>query len=211
MSVLKGEGTTVILYGSTHVGTGARSYDGYMARPDLKGEWPTVVVISPSHGATSSPKAICRGLARHAIAAVAPAADGLEAFIGFITNPAGHWSNAEYGFGLLALGDGSAAAIAEAESSDLVWSLALVNPVLNEAATAMLAGIEVPILGLSGRDASDGVDAARVAAPHAEWVVYDGAGSGYWNVDADDYVPAAAEDTGDRLVEFFAKTLPARV
>ena len=47
--------------------------------------------------------------------------------------------------------------------------------------------------------------------PQAEWVVYDGAGAGYWDIDADGYVAAAADDTGDRVVEFFSKTLPERV
>lgn len=211
MSVLKGEGTTVILYGTTNVSTGARAYSGYLARPDLMGEWPTVVVPSPSYDASSSVHAICRDLARHAIAAAAPAAGGLDAFIGFVTNPAGHWSNAEHGFGVLGLGDGSEPAILEAAASELVVALALVDPVIDDDAVSMLAGIDIPILGLSGPDTAGGVDAARGAAPHAEWVIYDGPGAGYWNIDADEYVAAAADDTGDRVVEFFSKTLPVKI
>lgn len=209
MSVLEGEGNTVILYGSTHVGTGSRSYAGYLARPDLRGEWPTVVVISPR--AASSVKAICRDIARHAIAAAAPEAGGLDAFVGFIANSSGHWSNAEHGFGLLSLGDGAGEAIAEAHSSDLVVALALVDPVLDDGTVSLLGDVEVPILGLSGREAAERVEATRAAAPHADWVVYDGAGAGYWDIDADEYVAAAAEDTRDRVIEFLAKTLPARV
>jgi dienelactone hydrolase len=200
-----------MLYGSTNVSTGGHSYDGYLARPDLMGEWPTVVVVSPLFEAASSVKSICRVIARHAIAAVAPAAGGLDAYTGFITNPAGHWSNAEYGFGVLGLGDGSEPAILEATASELVVALALVDPVLDDGVVSMLAGIEIPMLGLSGRDVAAGVDAARSAAPHAEWVIYDGVGAGYWNIDGDEYVAAPAEDTGDRVVEFFSKTLPARV
>ena len=211
MSVLKGEGTTVMLYGSTNVSTGSRSHAGYLARPDLKGAWPTVVVVAPSDGAASSVKAICRHIARHGIAAVAPTADGLDAYVGFITNPAGDWSNAEYGFGVLALGDGSESAIAAAVASDLVMALALVDSVLDVAAFAALGRIEAPVLGCSGREASGGVDEARAAAPQAEWVLYDGAGAGYWDIDADEYVAVAADDTGDRVVEFFTKNLPERV
>lgn len=211
MTVLKGEGSTVILYGETNVGTGARSYHGYLARPDLRGEWPTVAVVAPSDGAAPSVKAICRDIARHAIAAVAPEAGGLEPFIGFIVNPAGHWSNAEHGFGLLALGDGAGEAIAEAASADLAVALALVDPVLDDAGLAALAEVEVPVLGISGRQATERVDEARAAAPRAEWVVYDGADAGFWDIDADSYLAAAADDTRDRVVEFFAKTLPARV
>jgi hypothetical protein len=211
LSVLKGEGTTVMLYGSTNVSTGSRSHAGYLARPDLKGEWPTVVVVAPSDSAASSEKAICRHIARHGIAAVAPAAGGLDAYIGFITNPAGDWSNAEYGFGVLALGDGSEMAIAEAAASDLVVALALVDSVFDLAAIAGLGRIEAAVLGCSGREASEGVDEARAAAPQAEWVLYDGAGAGYWDIDAEGYRPAAADDTGDRVVEFLAKTLPEQV
>lgn len=211
MSVLKGEGTTVMLYGSTNVSTGSRSFAGYLARPDLKGEWPTVVVVAPTDGAASSVKAICRHIARHGIAAVAPEPGGMDPYIGFITNPAGHWSNAEYGFGVLALGNGSESAIAEAAASDLVVVLALVDSGFGVAEIAGLGRIEAPVLGCSGRDASEGVDEARAAAPQAEWVLYDGAGKGYWDIDTEGYVAVAADDTGDRVVEFFSKTLPEHV
>ena len=211
MSVLKGEGTTVMLYGATNVSTGARSYPGYLARPDLRGEWPTIVVASPANEPASSVNAICRGIARHGLAAAAPAPGGLDAFIGFITASTGHWSNAEHGFGMLGLGDGSTAAIAEAAASDLVAAIAIIDPVLDEAALRMFGEVTVPLLGCVGRDVSEGLDEARAAAPQAEWVVYDGAGSAYWDIDADGYSPAAAEDTQDRVVEFFTKNLPERI
>ncbi len=212
MSVLKGEGTTVMLYGSTSVSTGSRSYPGYLARPDLMGEWPTVVVVPPSsYGAFSSVNAICRVIARHGLAAVAPATGGMDAFIRFITNRAGHWSNAEYGFGILGLGDGSGAAIDKTASLGLVASLALVDPELGDDAVALLDEVAVPLVGFSARDASAVVDEARAAAPHAEWVVYDGAGARYWDSDAEGYTSAAAEDTADRVIEFFARSLPQRV
>lgn len=211
MSVLKGEGTTVILYGSTSVSTGSRHFPGYLARPDLIGEWPTVVVTSPSYDAASSINDICRLIARHGIAAVAPGPGGLDAFIDFITNPAGDWSNAEYGFGMLAFGDGAAEAIGEIVGSTLVTTLAVVDPVLNDDVVELLGRVDVPILGCSGREAADGVDRARAAAPRAEWALYEGAGSQYWNINADEYVAAAAADTGDRVIEFLARSLPARI
>jgi hypothetical protein len=210
VSVLEGEGTTVILYGSTDVSTGARSYDGYLARPDLIGEWPTVVVVSPSDGVSSSVKAICRGLARHGIAAVAPAAGGLDVFIRFITNPAGHWSNAEHGFGVLGLGDGCGAAVAGAAESDAVVALALIDPALDDVVVAALDEVDVPVLGCAARDAAS-VQEARAAAPQSEWVLYDGVESGYWDVNSDAYVANAAEDTESRVVEFFSGPLPARI
>lgn len=211
MSVLKGEGTTVMLYGSTDVSTGSRSYPGYLARPDLRGEWPTVVVTSPLDGAASSVKAICRAIARHGVAAVAPAPGGLDPFIGFITNPAGHWSNAEYGFGILSVGDGSTADTTAAVASGLVSSLALVDPTLDQATLGLLTEVAVPVLGCSGREGLAGLEDARAAAPHAEWVVYDGVGAQYWNINADGYDRVAAEDTRDRVIEFFAESLPVKI
>lgn len=211
MSVLKGEGTTVILYGTTNVSTGARAYRGYLARPDLMGEWPTVVLPSPSYEASSSVHAICRDLARNGIAAVAPDTDGLDAFIGFITNPAGHWSNAEYGFGILSVGDGSTADATVAVASGLVSSLALVDPTLDQAALGLLTEVAVPVLGCSGRVGLAGLEDARAAAPHAEWVVYDGVGAQYWNINAEGYDQVAAEDTRDRVIEFFAESLPVKI
>ena len=135
----------------------------------------------------------------------------MKAFIGFITNTAGHWSNAEFGFGMLALGDAAASAVADAAASDLVVSLALIDPVLTGDAVAALAHIRFPVLGCSGRAASDGVTLARNAAPQTEWVIYGDAGAGYWNVDAEGYAPTAAEDTEERVIEFFERTLPPRV
>ena len=211
MSVLKGEGTTVILYGSTSVSTGSRSHPGYLARPDLMGEWPTVVVVSPSYDAASSVGDICRLIARHAMAAVAPGPGGLSAFVKFIINPAGLWSNAEHGFGLLAFGDGSLTAVEHAASSPLVASLALVDPVIGDRAVALLGDVDVPILGTSGREVLDGVELAREAAPHAEWVVYDGVGAQFWNINADEYDVGAAEDTTDRVLEFLPGTLPPKI
>ena len=211
MSVLKGEGTTVILYGRTSVSTGSRHYPGYLARPDLMGEWPTLVVVSPSYDASSSIHDICRLIARHGIAAVAPGPGGLDAFIDFIVNPAGDWSNAEYGFGVVGFGDGAGPALEEAASSDLVTTVALVDTVIDDRAVELLAEIDVPVLGCSGREALDRVDEARAAASHAEWAVYDGAGEQYWNINADEYVAAAAEDTADRVIAFVARSLPSKI
>jgi dienelactone hydrolase len=155
--------------------------------------------------------AICRDLARNGIAAVAPDTDGLDAFIGFITNPAGHWSNAEYGFGILSVGDGASADATAAVSSGLVSSLALVDPTLDQAALGLLTEVAVPVLGCSGREGLAGLEDARAAAPHAEWVVYEGVGAQYWNINAEGYDQVAAEDTRDRVIEFFAESLPVRI
>jgi hypothetical protein len=212
VSVLKGEGSTVILYGSTSVPTVSRQYGGYLARPDLMGEWPTVVVVPPSDGASSAVGAMCRLIARHAMAAVAPHPGGLDPYIAYITNPAGHWSNAEYGFGLLAFDDAAAAALQRAADAHLVRAVALVAPALDDAAFAALERVRVPLLGCAPGAEGDEIERARRAAPQGEWVVYNGAEPRYWDIDDDSFVPSAADDTSDRVLEFFAgDTLPPRI
>jgi dienelactone hydrolase len=211
VSVLKGEGTTVILYGSTSVPTVSRQFGGYLARPDLTGEWPTVLVVAPSNGAGSAVRAICRLIARHAIAAVAPESGGLDAFVAFITNPAGHWSNAEYGYGVLGIGDGATEAITHASSAHLVSAVALVGPELEATALDALEQLRVPLLGCAAAADDDGLDRARAAAPQGEWVIYKGADPRYWDIDADGFAPTAASDTSDRVLEFFADALPEKI
>lgn len=211
MSVLKGEGTTVILYGSTSVPTVSRQYGGYLARPDLMGEWPTVVVVSPSDGAGSAVHAICRLIARHGIAAVAPGASGLDTFVGFITNPAGHWSNAEHGYGVLAFGDGATDALALAAGADLAAAVALVGPALDEAALGALERVRVPLLACAPDADGDEIDRARAAAPQGEWVIYKGAAPRYWDIDSDGYAPSAETDTSDRVLGFFDEALPPKL
>jgi carboxymethylenebutenolidase len=139
VSVLKGEGKVPILFGSTSIVGGTRTLGGYLARPDLTGEWPTIVVAASEWGVTSSVKDLCRRLARHGFAVVAPdlyrgapprrgasqedaveaaqeipapRADGdLDAIAEYIANPAGFWSNAEQGFGTLGVGEGARFAV----------------------------------------------------------------------------------------------------
>ncbi len=209
MTVLEGEGTTLILFGSTNVSTGAAGFGGYLARPDLRGEWPTVLLVAPSKGADSSIRAICRLLARNGMAAVAPERGGIAPFADFITNPAGFWSNAEDGYGVIGFGDGAWAAVTQAVNEP-VASLALVGGEFGDGVAEALVSVTCPVLGCAGKEGLDGLDEIRGAAPHAEWVLYGGVGPDYWNIDAEGFSPKGAEDTGARTVEFFANTLPAK-
>lgn len=211
MSVLKGEGTTVILYGSTSVPTGSRHYSGYLARPDLMGEWPTIIVVPPSDGAASAIGDICRRIARHGIAAVAPHPGGMDAFVGFVTNPAGRWSNAEQGYGMLAFGDGASSALDHAAAADLVTGVALVGPALDDGVLAALAAFRTSLLGCTAGSEGSEVERARDAAPQGEWVIYSGAAPRYWDIDHDDFVPSAAEDTSERVIGFFGEILPPKL
>ena len=72
MTVLAFEGTYSILYRDFGLPTGSGYTRGYIARPDAKGEFPLVIVLSGIDGITASLKAMCRSLARNGFAAVAP-------------------------------------------------------------------------------------------------------------------------------------------
>lgn len=249
MSVLKGEGKVPILFGSTSIAAGSVIHGGYLARPDLAGEWPTILVMSSAWGVTSSTKDICRRLARQGFAAVAPdlyvgAAPSrsaplelaervaahvsgrrtgaiIEDIVEFVQNPAGYWSNAERGYGILSVGSGARPAIAAATSAD-VASLAMVSPSLVIPAlyeesvpvdtTDSLSAVTAPILAISGgsddANSADRVERSRAAAPHAEWIVYDGLGADFVDDYSDGFDQPAFADAMDRLNAFFEKTLP---
>ena len=238
MSVLKGEGKVPILFGMCSVPSGPLIHSAYLSRPDLTGEWPTIVVVSPAWGVTSSVKDICRRLARHGFAVIAPepypggaparnislkdAVAGYEALgeapvlgliddvVGFITNPAAVWSSAERGYGILGLGSGGPRAI-DAAAAELCQALALVSAPLGNAGAAVVS-LTPALLALHGRYDElapvDGVLAFREAVPHGEFVLYDGVGHGFADDYSDEYAPAAAADAIERLIAFFDKELP---
>lgn len=236
MSVLKGEGTVEILFGSTNVPSGSRSVNAYLSRPDRQGEWPTVVLLPGAWGVTSSSRDICRRLSRHGLAVIAPdlyrgdqpdrktsIADAraarhglaparvesdLTLVIDFITNRAGLWSNAESGFGVIGTGADGPVASRIAARHEGIAALAL----LDAAADADLLGmVRGPMLGLSGRDDPsvpvDEVLVTRELVPHLEWVVYR-AEAGFWDDHLEEYDIEAAGDVLDRLVVFFTERLP---
>jgi carboxymethylenebutenolidase len=245
VSVLKGEGRVVILYGTTSVPSGPRTYSGYLARPDLTGEWPTILLVPSSWGITSSVKDVCRRLARHGFAVLAPdlyrgagptrgvgqeeasalmatisddrAWGDLEAFIEYLVNPAGFWSSAERGFGLLGMGLGGRWATLAGERSSFASALGLVGPALVSGSQELdpvdrRPVLDIPVLGLSGRDDPSAPPAAVAAfredVPSAEWVIYDGAGADYWDDYLRSYDGEIAADTLERLIDFFAQHLP---
>lgn len=178
MSVLKGEGKVPILFGSMSIAVGTTTLNGYLARPDLRGAWPTVIVVPSVWGVTSNVKDLTRRLARMGLAAVAAdpfrgaapsrsvprdqAAAALEALgpqrpvrdlvniAEFITNPAGFWSNAEHGFGTFAIGDGASRALAAGRVLSPA-ALAMAYPTRLDSTNEQLRSLAVPVLGVVGR------------------------------------------------------------
>lgn len=255
MTVLKGEGKVPILFGSTSIAVGTLTRQGYLARPDLAGEWPTIIVVASEWGVTAAVKDFSRRLARHGFAAIAPdlyrgsgpersvepeaaaraarmvtaqrAAADLDAIVEFISNPAGFWSSAESGFGVLGFGEGARFAVPFAGSS-VHRPLALVSPRLAapppdvdwegqvtdppDYPNTILDTVVGPILGLSGREDETNpvgdVTEFRARAPHSEWVLYDGVGSHFTDDSAEGYDAEAHLDALERITEFFEKHLP---
>jgi carboxymethylenebutenolidase len=242
---LRGEGRVPILYGSSTISVGTLTHHGYLARPDLAGEWPTVIVVASEWGVTSSMKDLCRRLARHGFAAIAPdlyrgdqpprrasaeeayaasrrlpparVASDLAAIVDFVRNPAGFWSSAERGFGVVGFGDGGRfAAVVASGHADAALALVAARLPAEDAAPGIAATLRTvvgPVLGLTGREDSgaplEAVHAARQAAPQSEWVIYDGVGGQFTDDFMESFDAAAHQDALERLVAFFDKHLPA--
>jgi dienelactone hydrolase len=223
VAVQVGEGTTDIIYGESSIPAGPMTYGGYIARPDGTGEWPTVIVVGPEPEPTSTVKDLCRVLARHGIAALAPNLSGSTnrnhrintAIAGFISDPTGQWSNAQFGFGVLALEGGIADASVFAAQDGRVLAWACVGSTIDEVVADNLAlGDGVGLFIGSRGDENTNIDESvgfRELLGRATFVVFPDGDTGFWNDDADGYNTNRYEDTRDRLVAFFSEQLPPRV
>jgi len=223
VAVQTGEGTTDIIYGTTSIPAGPRTFGGYLARPDGKGEWPTVIVYGPSRLPTSTIKNLCRVLARHGIAALAPEiVDDLSrgrrisaSIADFIATPTGDWSNAEYGYGILAfeggLRDGAALLADDGRAVAIAAVGSTVDDDVAEAlTTADVAGIVIVSRGDEASDVETSLS-MRDRLPRTTFVVYSDGDTGFWNDDSAGFREDRYKDTVDRLVEFFGEQLPPRI
>ncbi|HEX9856652.1 MAG TPA: dienelactone hydrolase family protein [Acidimicrobiia bacterium] len=209
MSVLKGEGKVVILFGTSSIAARTKIHRGYIARPDLGREWPTVLLIPDGLLVTSSVRDISRRLARQGLAVVAPelgerSAADLDDIVEFVSNPAGSWSSAGRGYGLLALGSGAELAVAAAAKRG-VLALALAYPA--EDGLTGISAVTAPVLGLLPRGEEGSIGSVRSAAPHAELVVYDGVSRGFLDDSGDAFDQPAFSDALERISVFFEKHL----
>jgi pimeloyl-ACP methyl ester carboxylesterase len=223
VTVLRGEGTTEIIYGTASIPAGPVTLGGYIARPDLDGEWPTVLVFGPEPTPTSAVKAMCRRIARHALVAVAPDMTGNHStnrqialsVAGFVSNKDGGWSNAQHGYGVIALGAGIHDAAALAADDGRVLCVAMVGSTLDDAVTDDLAGADVPVLFVGSRDDDtvdiDGSIDASHEVPRTAYAIYNDVGSRWWDIESAGWDEEKAFDTFDRLVGFFGEQLPERV
>lgn len=232
MSVLKGEGTHLILYGPSPIPARTQIHPGYLARPDVSGRFPVVVVVPDVRSITSGVKALCRVLARHGLAALAydpyrgaapkSRADDDEAQAAFAAiNPkriqADLGDVARYlrtvgwaapAHGLLGIGAGGPAALRFATGHGR--SLALAHAPLDDAAVAIIDGLDLPVLGLYGKDGATSMDMVRrahEASVDGEWALYEGVGDSFLDDSTPGYDAPAFEDASKRLIAFFSRTL----
>ena len=223
MTVLKGEGTAEIIYGDSSIPAGPKSFGGYLARPDGRVEWPSILVFGPDDEPSGSLKDLCRGFARHGIATLVPHMAGdadrrlwrAVASGQFLANPAGDWSSGEFGYGVLAYESGIDVAIGLLQHDPLVTGFVSVGAGFDDAAANVLADTGVPVLYIGSReDEGSAVEETlehRDSLTNATFVVYPEGETGFWSDDSDGYVQALWEDSFDRIVGFFGRHLPEQI
>ncbi len=218
MSILKGEGTHTILYGSADIHNGLRANRGYLARPDHSGSHPTLLISHDWAGITSSLKATARTLARHGYAVVVPdyyrghgntapwPADRLESDLEgayrFLASSDTPWVGH---VGVFGLGSGAPPAVAFVLGHPEVRALVLVSPLT----TFGLGDVMVPTLGMYGKGDQPAEDweQLRGQAPQVEWVLYGAPGHNFFDEGSDSFDAGVADDAMNRILEFLARTL----
>lgn len=218
MSILKGEGTHTILYGSADIHNGLRSNRGYLARPDHAGSYPALLISHDWSGITPSLKALARSLARHGYSVVAPdfyrgrgsgapwpadrIAIDLESAYRFLSSSDTPWAGS---VAVLGVGGGAPAAIDFVLRFPAIEGLILVSPLT----TFGLGDVAIPTLGIYGKEdeLAESWEQARAQAPQAEWALYGGAGHDLLDEGSESYDQAVAEDALNRIREFLDRHL----
>lgn len=223
MAVQTGEGTVEIIYHPSSVPAGPRTLGGYIARPALAGQWPTVIVYGDEPVPSSTIKHLCRVFARHGIAAFAPDLTDdpkknlsvSKAVANFLGDPTGEWSNGQLGFGLVAFGSGAADLSALASADYRTDAFAIVGAGLDPDTAANLVDTDVPgLIVVSREDESVDVDATlayKDDLARVSFAVYPTGVHGFWNDAADGYDEERADDAVKRVIAFMSAQLPAKV
>lgn len=238
MAVLSHEGTYPILYGSWPIPVGAAHRDGYFTRPDEAGRFPVVFVIPDLDGMGSLEKDLCRRLAREGFAALTidlygSKGDSLDLYNSLTDDRAlavldemhqlvvsddVTW-NVENRVGILGTDVGGRFGLIKAATRDWVQALVLCYTPLTgdeerqHQVADFLEHLPLPILGLYGADDQlidvSTVDEAQRRNEHGQWLLYDGVGHGFLDIDGEGFDQSAADDGFARLVAFFKATLAA--
>ena len=236
MAVLSHEGTYPVLYGTSPIPVGSRHRSGYVARPDESGKVPVVFVVPGLDGLGSLEKDMCRRLAREGFAALSidlygRNGDGLDLYNEttddsalfvldelhqFVVSGDVQW-NVDDQVGILGIDVGGRFALIKAATRDWVKSLAIAYTPLTgdedreHQVADYLDHLPVPVLGLYGADDElidpNSVDEAQRRNDHGQWLLYEGGGHGFLDIDDPAYDPGSADDALARLLAFFKASL----
>jgi len=156
--------------------------------------FPTVLVLGTT---ASGAKDVCRRIARSGMVAIAfdPRTSRDTADLRrWVSAPGAPWADAGR-LGLVVVGD----APVDTETVDAASAIVLID------GTATATGGK-PVLGLVGA----GFASAAGEVPNARMAIYGDAAAGFWDLGADSYDEAAAEDALERLKDFLAEQLAGR-
>jgi carboxymethylenebutenolidase len=224
------------MYGAIPVPVGAAHRNGYLSRPDESGKVPVVFVLPDLDGLGSFEKDLCRRLAREGFAALSvdvygSKGDGIDLYNEttdesilhvidelhqFVVSDDVAW-NVEDQVGILACDVGGRFGLIKAATREWVESLVLCYTPLTgdeergHQVADYLDHLPVPVLGLYGAqdeliDTST-VDEAQRRNDHGQWLLYEGAGHGFLDIDGDGFDQGAADDAFARILAFFKATL----
>lgn len=240
MAVLAHEGTHPIMYGGWPLPIGSSLRTQYLARPDVAGKFPVVLVLPTLDGLSGVEKSMCRMFARWGVAAIGVdsyrlkgdpreayqalsdrrALQDLDEIQEFILSDDVGWA-VSGDLGIFGLDVGGRFAIVSASTRPWVKSVAVAyTPLTGDEdreyqVAAYLDNLPVPVLGLYGAEdeliAPSSVDEAQRRNDHGQWLLYEGAGHSFLNVEVDGYDADASADAYPRLVDFFKATLPAAI
>ena len=224
------------MYGPIPVPVGARHRTGYLSRPDESGRVPVVFVLPDLDGLGSSEKDLCRRLAREGFAALSidvygSRGNGLDLYNEtgddsilhvidelhqFVVSDDVSW-NIDNRVGILACDVGGRFGLIKAATRDWVKSLVICYTPLTgdedreHQVAEYLDHLPVPVLGLYGADDelidTSSVDEAQRRNDHGQWLLYEGMGHGFLDIDGDAFDQGAADDAFARILAFFKATL----
>lgn len=225
------------MYGSSPIPVGSAHRSGYLARPDEAGKVPAVLVLPDLDGLGSFEKDLCRRLARRGFAALSidlydNKGDGLDLYHGlnddralyiieelhqYVVSDDVVW-NVSNEVGILSSDVGGRFGLIKAATRDWVRSLVLCYTPLTgdddreHQVADYLDHLPVPVLGLYGADDElidrSTVDEAQRRNDHGQWLLYEGVGHGFLDIDGDGFDQSSADDAFARILAFFEATLP---
>ena len=208
MSVLEGEGRVPIIFGSLSLPEPPHR-PAYIARPDLGGEFTTVVVAPDESGVTPAVKALAQHLARWGYAVIVPEMrSDFDAAVRDLTDavdsariPGTEWASPER-IALVAIGSGgSIAPVVAAE--ERVPALVMVSATLDRDLLAAAPGALLVFHGADDEAApADEVKDMREDLGRGEWILYRGVGSDFFDDASPTFDAGASDDVRDRLVSF---------